>query len=227
MCSVAMVHDAQQAGQAAAAKAKAWLNQPNFHQLTQVAVGARVIDNTTVSKKKPPLSARPTAPPTAPWAQSRRCSWGSGLPGDRRQPWVEKLKVRLDSNQREVTVSRTKVETTHKDGCAFSKRTFPLLLAYAMTAHRCQGATLPGRVILHVRSAFAPAIVYVMLSRATKRANVRVLGELHPHHFVPVNEAAFRLWAQRQRQQPQLPVDSGDSDDEDTSDEEEQDLAGW
>jgi hypothetical protein len=45
-----------------------------------------------------------------------------------------------------------------------------------------------------VRNAFTPAIVYVMLSRATQRGNVGVLGELPPAHCVPVNEAAFELW---------------------------------
>lgn len=52
-----------------------------------------------------------------------------------------------------VPVSRTLVAGTHGDGRAFAKRTFPLALGYVMTAHRYQGATLAGRVILDVRSA--------------------------------------------------------------------------
>lgn len=68
-----------------------------------------------------------------------------------------------------------------------------------MTAHRGHGATLPGRVILHVRGAFAPAIVYVMLSRATQRSNVRILGALQPGDFTPVSEAGIPAWEARQR----------------------------
>lgn len=99
-----------------------------------------------------------------------------------------------------------------------------------------------------MRSAFSPAIVYVMLSRATKRANVRVLGELQPHHFVPVSEAGFAAWErreqmakqrqhlqgqQRQQQQqhcnqapapedqPVLPDDAADGDESDSDEEDE------
>jgi ATP-dependent exoDNAse (exonuclease V) alpha subunit len=58
-----------------------------------------------------------------------------------------------------------------------------------MTAHRAQGATLHGRVILDVRSAFAPAIVYVMLSRATTRDHLYILGGLTPDDFAAVHTA--------------------------------------
>jgi hypothetical protein len=33
-----------------------------------------------------------------------------------------------------------------------------------------------------------------MLSRATNRTNIKVLGELRPRDFVPVNEEAFARW---------------------------------
>jgi hypothetical protein len=60
-----------------------------------------------------------------------------------------------------------------------------------MSAHRCQGATLTGITIMHVRDAFAPTIVYVMLSRVTTRDNLLILGQLKPADFVPVNDNAF------------------------------------
>lgn len=99
--------------------------------------------------------------------------------------------MRLDGSGKTVRVSRTRTETKHDNGHAFTKRTFPLSLGYAMTAHRCQGATLKGTTILHVRSAFAPAQVYVMLSRVTSRRRLRVLGELTPEHFTPAGDEAF------------------------------------
>jgi hypothetical protein len=53
--------------------------------------------------------------------------------------------------------------------------------------------------LLHVQHAFAPAIVYVMLSRATKRSNVVILDGLKPEDFTPVNNAAFDIWEAQQR----------------------------
>jgi hypothetical protein len=73
----------------------------------------------------------------------------------------------------------------------FTKATFPLLLGYAITAHRAQGATLTGRTIVHVRKAFAPGMVYVMLSRVTTRDNLFIIGHLKPEDFVPATAAAF------------------------------------
>ena len=101
------------------------------------------------------------------------------------------ISVRLQDTGRVVRVTRSVAHQWYHDQHACSKRTFPLLLAYAMTAHRCQGATLSGTTILHVRHAFAPTIVYVMLSRATTRANLNVLDGLAPQDFAPIDDAAF------------------------------------
>ena len=54
-----------------------------------------------------------------------------------------------------------------------------------MTAHKAQGATIPSHVLLHVRTAFAPGQLYVMLSRVTERQFLHILTPLTPGHFVP------------------------------------------
>jgi hypothetical protein len=64
--------------------------------------------------------------------------------------------------------------------------TFPLQLCYAITAHKCQGMTLKGKTILHIRNAFAAGIVYVMLSRLSNSDNLVVLDELTPEMVVPL-----------------------------------------
>ena len=99
------------------------------------------------------------------------------------------LLVRLE-NGNTVTVKRT-VERKHVyiDGLRrvqFIKRAFPLELAYAMTAHKSQGCTIPGNVVLKVRDAFAPGMLYVMLSRVTELAKLFIVGRLLPRHFLPV-----------------------------------------
>ena len=55
-----------------------------------------------------------------------------------------------------------------------------------MTGHKCQGATFKTRTIVHMRSAFTPGLLYVMLSRVTERALLSVVGNLTPELFVPV-----------------------------------------
>ncbi len=97
-------------------------------------------------------------------------------------------------------------------GHAFIKSTFPLQLAYAMTGHKSQGATLTGSpatgsthtfichsppssprslprtgtTIINVDSAFCPGLLYVMLSRVTHRSQLRLLQPLTPDMFTPM-----------------------------------------
>ena len=132
--------------------------------------------------------------------------------GDAAGPWVHAISVRLWDTGRVVRVTRSVAHQWYHHQHACSKRTFPLLLAYAMTAHRCQGATLSGTTILHVRHAFAPTIVYVMLSRATTRANLYVLDGLAPQDFAPIDDAAF----ERTQPGPTRPA-SGSGGSSDTS----------
>lgn len=102
-----------------------------------------------------------------------------------------------------VNVRRSTVKMTHRHGVAFTKRTFPLVAGYACTAHKAQGATYRGRVILHCRAAFVPGIVFVMCSRVTDRTNLFILDGLTAADFVPVGIA-----------QPSMDLSDDEDDDE-------------
>ena len=47
-------------------------------------------------------------------------------------------------------------------------------------------ATIEGDVILDVRSAFAPGLLYVMLSRVRCRKQLWIVGKLTPSMFTPI-----------------------------------------
>lgn len=112
-----------------------------------------------------------------------------------------------------MRVTRTQMRSIRRNDVEYTRKTFPLALAYVMTAHRAQGATLAGRVILSVRKAFAPAITYVMLSRATHRDSVFILGSLTPQDFTPVNAAAFLPGSNERSDSDDSDGDDSDSDD--------------
>ncbi|WIA28669.1 hypothetical protein OEZ86_011205 [Tetradesmus obliquus] len=161
-----------------------WLAKPGFHLLTNVAQGCRVVYTSTVCKT--------TGATNSALGTVEEVVLGPPPPcADPGQPWVQALKVRLDLGGRLVTVTRSVQRTTRRQDQDFTKATFPLLLGYAITAHRAQGATLAGRTIVHVRKAFAPGMVYVMLSRVTTRDNLYIIGQLQPADFVPATAAAF------------------------------------
>lgn len=82
---------------------------------------------------------------------------------------METIHVRLDGTDEVVRARRVETQQDYMHGRSWTKVTFPLILAYAMTVHRSQGATLAGPTIMHVRDAFAPGLLYVMLSRVSCR----------------------------------------------------------
>jgi hypothetical protein len=100
-----------------------WLDAPNFHTLTSVAVGCRIVYNATTDKATGATNSAlgvVARVHLAPPHKRPPCA-----PADAEQPWVDKLTVRLDASGQEVLVTRTRTLTTHHDGRAYTKRTFP------------------------------------------------------------------------------------------------------
>jgi ATP-dependent DNA helicase PIF1 len=71
-------------------------------------------------------------------------------------------------------------------GIKFCKATFPLQLAYAMTAHKAQGATINGPCLIDLHSAFQRGMAYTMLSRVRSRQQLALVRDLLPSDIVPV-----------------------------------------
>jgi ATP-dependent DNA helicase PIF1 len=49
------------------------------------------------------------------------------------------------------------------------KHHFFIVLAYAITGHKAQGATIKSKVNIDIKNSFALGLTYVMLSRVTNR----------------------------------------------------------
>ena len=61
------------------------------------------------------------------------------------------------------------------------RKQFPLILAYAVTIHKCQGLSLDSAIIDLSSKVFSPGMAYVALSR------IRSLSGLHLTHFDPAS----------------------------------------
>ena len=60
----------------------------------------------------------------------------------------------------------------------YYKALFPIVLAYAMTSHKSQGATISTKAFVDIQNAFAPGLTYVVLSRTTNRQNPKIIRKL-------------------------------------------------
>jgi len=148
---------------------KKWLQEDKFETLHGVAVGARVVLQSNLD-----LSIG-----------AANGAMGNVKEIRFRNHEVYGIVVELDSGAT-LTVYRMHYKYTHHQGNRYFKSTFPLALGYAITGHKSQGSTIPGKVLLHIRSAFCPGLLYVMLSRVLHRSQIRIINHLDATFFKPV-----------------------------------------
>ena len=72
---------------------------------------------------------------------------------------------------------------------------FPIRLAFACTAHKIQGATIPKpqKAIINVSDTFAAAMVYVMLSRVCTLEQIYILNTFEEAKMYPNTKALEEL----------------------------------
>jgi len=151
-----------------------WVNDPYFHTLQACAIGAPVIfTNTTYGASK----------------STGMVNGATGIVVDityKPDQTVKCIHVELHCNGKIVRVHRNKYKTLRIEGNLYYKKTFPLMLAYAMTTHKAQGATIPAKVVIDMQDAFVPGLLYVALSRKPTRKELYIVGKLTPSMFTPV-----------------------------------------
>lgn len=161
-----------------------WLYDADFWDTKHIAIGAHVILTSNVDLTIGAANgARATV--TAIEMPSRQ-------PQSQLQPTlIKSITVKLDVGGAEIKLRMSEYASKHSSATgkpmAYYKLKFPIVLAHAMTAHKCQGATIAGNTLVHVRDAFVPGLLYVMLSRVTERRFIRVVQpRLTPDHFNPL-----------------------------------------
>ena len=148
-----------------------WMTDPKFHRLPLIAVGAKVMLTTNMTNLENGANG------DVGYITSWRCDSDGN---------VQTISVYLTRPNKTIRVCRTlSKQTTHSCG-KYRKTTFPLALAYAMTGHKSQGATLCNTTVIHIDSAFVPGQAYVMLSRMTERRHLRIVGTMKAANIVPV-----------------------------------------
>ena len=104
---------------------------------------------------------------------------------------VSGITLLIDDTYAIITIKRTKYSRFYdpKLRVRYYKAQFPLLLAYAMTIHRCQGATIRGRVLINITSTeHAVGLAYVAFSRVADPSQMRIIRteNFGPDIFRPV-----------------------------------------
>jgi ATP-dependent DNA helicase PIF1 len=56
-----------------------------------------------------------------------------------------------------------------------------------MIGHKSQGTTITTKVFIDIKDAFSLGLTYVMFSRITNQANLKIVGTLTPNDFALCN----------------------------------------
>jgi ATP-dependent DNA helicase PIF1 len=84
------------------------------------------------------------------------------------------VKVQLDDGGRVVSIARASREVK-RGGLVFTRKQFPLSLAFARTTFKVQGDTCTGPIFIHAEGFSHPGEAYVAFSRATDYRNITIL----------------------------------------------------
>jgi ATP-dependent exoDNAse (exonuclease V) alpha subunit len=160
---------------------KGWLADDNFHELPAVAIGARVLNTRTQKDGRGRLVANGSIGTVTAIRKSKK------------QGYVTRIDVLFDDDPSQTPFGfnmnhcKSFDHLTHR----VTKKTFTLVLAYAMTIHKSQGCTLRNKTLVHLRGVFAYGQTYVALSRTDTRANLRIVNGIASSTCLPI-PADFR-----------------------------------
>ena len=167
----AQIHAIQPAGNGADCPELAeWFDDPEANTLPLVAVGAKVMVLSNINVA---------------------CSVANGSPGvvhslqHDAEGKLTCIVVHMTNTNRLQRVTRSKSNSHSYEGVTYYRKTFPLMLSYAMTVHKCQGATMDF-VLVDIDDAFSPGQLYVALSRVRTREHLRILHRVMAADCTPV-----------------------------------------
>jgi hypothetical protein len=98
---------------------------------------------------------------------------------------VTSIIVQLIDTEIKMKLKRQTFQHKYTYEAYYYKASFPIVLAYAMTGHKSQGATIATNVLIDIQNVFCLGLTYLMLSRVTNRKNLKIRGTLSPTDFIP------------------------------------------
>jgi ATP-dependent exoDNAse (exonuclease V) alpha subunit len=147
-------------------RATHWLaSDPHFHSLPEVAVGARVMVLQNLAPHKGLVNGAQGTVTRITFNHQRVAT---------------RIHIQLASTGANAVITRSRCKHLVLGRRLFHMKAFPLCLSYAMTGHKAQGSTITGPLILDIHHAFTCGLVYTMLTRATHRDNLSIIGCLTP-----------------------------------------------
>ncbi|KAK2703339.1 hypothetical protein QYM36_018189 [Artemia franciscana] len=114
------------------------------------------------------------------------------------------IQVQFDGQDKIVEIERETVKFEALKEVYYTRRQFPLTLAYAITIHKSQGLSLQTALVDAGDRCFGPGMIYVALSRVTMSEGLHLI-DLDRRKICADTEALVEYNRLRQKYRPDLP----------------------
>ena len=89
---------------------------------------------------------------------------------------VYSIQIQFEKIIHPVNIERDSCSFEVLKGIYYTRKQFPLILAFAITVHKSQGLSLKTAIVDAGSSCFGPGMIYVSLSRITSLEGLHVIG---------------------------------------------------
>ncbi|XP_065579577.1 uncharacterized protein LOC136039617 [Artemia franciscana] len=113
--------------------------------------------------------------------------------------------VQFDGQDQLTSIGRATVRFEALKEVYYTRKQFPLQLAFAITIHKSQGLSLECAIVDAGSRCFGPGMIYVALSRVTTSAGLHLV-ELDPSKIIADMEAIIEYNRLRSSYRPDLPL---------------------
>jgi len=96
--------------------------------------------------------------------------------------------IKTISTNIQIMLKRQTLQHKYTFETYYYKTSFLIVLAYVITSHKAQGATIKSKVIIDTRNSFVLSLTCVMLSRITNRSNLLICQCLILIYFICIRQ---------------------------------------
>ncbi len=133
-----------------------WLHDSKFDHIRYVAIGARVMITKNINISKGVVNGTFTIVTSITFNNDKI---------------ITIIFIKIISTNRKIMLKRQTLQHKYTSKTYNYKKSFSIVLTYAITSHKAQGATIKSKVIIDIKNSFALGFTYVMLSKVTKNSN--------------------------------------------------------
>jgi ATP-dependent exoDNAse (exonuclease V) alpha subunit len=145
-----------------------WLHDSKFDHIKYVTIGARIMIIENINTSKGALNGAFVIVTFIIFNNDKI---------------ITNIAIKIITTNIQIMFKKQTLQHKYTSKTCYYKASFFIVLAYATSGHKAQGATSKSKVIIDIKNSFALGLTYMMLSRVTNHSNLLICQILIPTMF--------------------------------------------